>query len=68
MGGIEHRSRIIAVEVKFSAAPKPTKGFWEALKDLRVNKAYVIAPVQRRYALADGVEVVPVSTLGELCG
>jgi len=56
---IEHRSRRIGVEIKFSAAPKPTKGFWEALKDLRLDKAYVIAPVQRRYALADGVEVLP---------
>jgi hypothetical protein len=63
---VEHRSRRIGVEIKFSAAPKPTKGFWEALKDLRLDKACVIAPVQRRYPLAEGVEVVPVSAVPEL--
>jgi len=65
---IEYRSRKIGVEIKFSAAPKPTKGFWEALKDLRIERAYVVAPVQYRYALADGVEVVPVSAVTDLVG
>jgi predicted AAA+ superfamily ATPase len=63
---IEHRARRIGVEIKFSAAPKPAKGFWEALKDLRLDNAYVIAPVQRRYPLAAGVEVVPVSAIQEM--
>ena len=63
---IEHRARRIGVEIKFSAAPKPAKGFWEALKDLRLDKTYVIAPVQRRYPLAAGVEVVPVSAIQEM--
>ena len=57
---IEHRSRKIGVEIKFSSAPKPTKGFWHALEDLQIARAYVVAPVARRYALAQGVTVVPV--------
>lgn len=61
---IEHGARRIGVEIKFSAAPKPAKGFWEALKDLRLDNAYVIAPVQRRYSLAARVEVVPVGKTG----
>jgi predicted AAA+ superfamily ATPase len=57
---IEHRSRMIAVEIKFSAAPKPARGFWQALQDLAIERAFVVAPVPRRYALAEGVEVLPV--------
>ncbi len=57
---IEHRSRKIGVEIKFSAAPKPAKGFWQAAQDLQLDRAWVVAPVQRRYGLAEKVDVVPV--------
>ena len=57
---IEHRSNKIGVEIKFSSAPKPSRGFWHALEDLQITRAYVVAPVLRRYALAQGVTVVPV--------
>ena len=56
---IEHRSRKIGVEIKFSSAPKPAKGFWQALQDLRIEQAYVVAPVPMRYPLAPGVQVIP---------
>ncbi len=60
---VEYRSRKIAIEIKFSKDPKPARGFWEALKDLRVDKAFVIGPVERRYPLGEGVEVVPVEAI-----
>ena len=60
---IEHRSRKVAVEIKFSSAPKPTKGFWQALNDLQIKRAFVIAPVSRRYPLAEGVDVLPLQEL-----
>lgn len=63
---IEHRSRKVGVEIKFSAAPKPTKGFWQAIEDLAVDRAYVVAPVERRYPLSERVEVIPVAQLSEL--
>ena len=56
-------SRRIGFEVKFSAAPKPTRGFWQAKQDLALERAFVVAPVQRRYALAEDVEVLPVQLL-----
>lgn len=65
---IEHRSRKVGVEIKFSAAPKPTKGFWQAIEDLAVDRAYVVAPVERRYPLSERVEVIPVAQLSELFG
>ncbi|GMV44650.1 MAG: hypothetical protein AMXMBFR66_00480 [Pseudomonadota bacterium] len=63
---VEHRARTVAVEVKFSSAPKPARGFWQALRDLRIEQAYVVAPVARRYPLAEGVEVLPLQELGAL--
>jgi len=63
---IEHGTRKIGVEIKFSAAPKPAKGFWQSLKDLGIARAFVIAPVMRRYLLAPGVDVLPLSELSVL--
>lgn len=60
---VEHGSRTLGIEIKFSAAPKPTRGFWQALRDLGITRAAVVAPVQRAYPLADGVEVLPVGDL-----
>ncbi len=53
----------IAVEAKFSSAPKPTKGFWQACQDLRVQQAYVVAPVRHRYPIAANTFVVPIQEL-----
>ncbi len=57
---LEHRGRKLGIEIKFSSAPKPLKGFWQALQDLQLSSAWVVAPVPRRYPLAPGVDVVPV--------
>ena len=64
---VEHRGRTLAVEIKFSSAPKPARGFWQALQDLGIERAFVVAPVTRRYPLAEGVEVLPLQELGTLC-
>jgi predicted AAA+ superfamily ATPase len=56
----------IGVEVKFSATPKPAKGFWQALRDLGIRRAYVVAPVARRYPLAPGVEALPLRDVADI--
>lgn len=55
--------RRVGFEIKFSQAPKPTRGFWQALEDLQTTRAYVVAPVERRYPLAKNVEVIPISDI-----
>ncbi|MBP6484243.1 MAG: ATP-binding protein [Acidovorax sp.] len=50
--------RHVAFEAKFSSAPKPTKGFWQACQDLAVQRAYVVAPVRASYPIADKVSVI----------
>ena len=60
---IELGVRRVGIEVKFSSAPKPTRGFWQALEDLGAAQAYVIAPVAHAYPLAANVDVLPVTQL-----
>lgn len=55
--------KLLAVEVKRSLSPKPSRGFHEALKDLRPDAAYVIYPGRETFALGEGVWAIP---LGEL--
>jgi predicted AAA+ superfamily ATPase len=63
---VEHRSRKVGIEIKFSAAPKPARGFWQALQDLAIGQAFVVAPVARGYPLDERVRVVPMSGLAEV--
>lgn len=58
--------RHYAFEAKFSSSPKPTRGFWQALKDLEVERAWVVAPVEAEYTLEERVDVVPVQRLCEI--
>lgn len=48
----------LGFEIKFSSAPKVTKGFWQACEDIRVDQAFVLAPVQDGWAMAQGVHVI----------
>ena len=49
----------IAVECKASAAPRVSRGFWNGLEDLEIEKAWVIAPVKESYPIAENVVVSP---------
>lgn len=42
---VEMGNKKIGFEVKFSSAPKVTKGFWQACDDVDVDAAYIIAPL-----------------------
>lgn len=50
----------IGFEVKFSSAPKVTKGFWQACEDVGVDKAYIVAPVETGWTVQKNVEVIGV--------
>ena len=51
----------IGVECKLSAAPEVSKGFWNALDDLSIKEAWVVAPVEESYPLARNVTVAPLT-------
>lgn len=42
---VDTGSKKYGFEIKFSSAPKVTKGFWHACQDVKVDHAYVLAPV-----------------------
>jgi hypothetical protein len=60
------RARRLAFEIKLASAPKPSRGFWSALADLRPSVAYVVYSGKERYPLGKGVEALPVSMLGDV--
>lgn len=55
---VETGRKTTGFEIKFSSAPKVSKGFWQACEDIGVHKAYVMAPVQEGWAMAKDVQVV----------
>lgn len=50
----------IVVEVKRGLAPKPERGFYNALEDLEPDKAFVVYSGKERFPIADGIEAVGV--------
>jgi predicted AAA+ superfamily ATPase len=60
---VEIGSQKIAFEVKFSSAPKVTKGFWQACADVEVDAAYVVAPVQTGWPMKS-LGAYPVQVIG----
>ncbi len=60
---VEIGARKIAFEVKFSSAPKVTKGFWQACDDVGVDAAYVVAPVQTGWPMKS-LGAYPVQVIG----
>jgi uncharacterized protein len=58
-------SRRIGVEIKRMDSPRLTPSMHIALHDLQLDALYVVYPGQRRYRLAQRVEVVPLAALME---
>lgn len=54
---LEKGDQRIAIECKASTAPKPTKGFWNALEDIKPQKIYIIAPIADSYPIKESVMV-----------
>ena len=48
---LEQGQSRLAVEFKTSSDAKPQRGFWSAIEDLRIERAWVIAPIQEGYPL-----------------
>ncbi len=51
------------IECKASSTPEVTRGFWNAIEDVRPARTWVVAPVRERYSLGHDVDVVSVSEL-----
>lgn len=60
------RERPIAIEIKYSAAPKLQKGFWNAFADLKCKKGFVIYPGNEFYPIRKNVFALPINMLYKL--
>jgi hypothetical protein len=56
---LEKGTKRIAFEFKSSKSPTLSKGFYLALKDLSINRAFIISPVDEEYPLKSNVIVAP---------
>ena len=63
---LESGRQRIAVEVKSSSSPKLTQGFFEALKIVQPQHAFVIAPVKESFPLKGDIWVYPLKRFLEL--
>jgi uncharacterized protein len=54
---LEKGRKRLAVECKASSAPRVDKGFWQALSDLQIQEAWIIAPVRETYPIEKRVTV-----------
>lgn len=57
--------RRTAFEMKYSAAPTLTRGFWNGLADLEIDSAYILYPGDEAYPLAERVHVQPAYGLSD---
>lgn len=48
-----------AIECKASTVPSVGRGFYTALHELKIDRAIIVAPVQEKYPLKEGVWVMP---------
>lgn len=60
------RGRRLAFEIKRTSAPRPSKGFWSGIADIKPDAAFVVYPGKERFHLGPGVEALPVTLLDKV--
>lgn len=60
---LDEKGRTVAVEVKYSLAPKLMRGFRQAYADLKCVAGYVFYPGEEEFPLGVGVTALPVSKI-----
>ncbi len=63
---LDRRQEITAVEIKYSSAPQPPKGFRIACDDLKCGKRFIVYPGTERYPLPGGITALPVQDIPAL--
>jgi predicted AAA+ superfamily ATPase len=51
----------IAVECKTSASPRPSRGFWKAIEEVKADEAWIIAPIEESYKIKENVTISSLS-------
>jgi uncharacterized protein len=58
----------LALEIKHSLSPTPSRGFRSALEDLGLKEGLVICPVPEPFPLGKGISTLPVNAIPSLVG
>lgn len=53
-----HRGETLAVEIKRTASPKPTRGLREAIKTVKPDRTWIVYPGEDRFPLDRGIEAI----------
>ncbi len=62
-------ARLWAIEIKLGLAPRPGKGFHNAVRDVRPEKSFIVYAGWERYPLTEDIEVIGLMELaGEIAG
>ena len=54
---LDNQKELVAIEIKSSSAPQIPKGFYIALKDLKIKRSFVVAPIERSYPAGENTFV-----------
>jgi hypothetical protein len=65
---LENGIERIAIECKFSSAPKLSKGFWNALEAIQPTKTFIVVPIDTCYELKKDIWVTGLEKLLSLIG
>ena len=57
------RNKLFVIECKASLSPSLTRGSYTAIEDIKASNTFIVAPVQKGYAMNKNIDVV---SLGEL--
>jgi uncharacterized protein len=56
-------SKLVAIEIKRSSSPVPSRGFHNSRADLSPQYSYIVYPGKERYKVSDNVEVIGLASL-----
>lgn len=56
----------VAIEVKYSFSPKVSRGFWNAIEDLKCRKGFVVYPGKESYPISSDINALPIENINEI--
>jgi predicted AAA+ superfamily ATPase len=62
---VQWRGKLVGVEVKRSEAPTRTKSMTIAMRELKLDRLYVVYPGDTRYPIGENMEAIPYTGLAE---
>jgi predicted AAA+ superfamily ATPase len=60
---VNGKNEPIAIEIKYSASPTTSRGFWNAFNDLSCKKGFIVYPGKESYPLGKNVYTLPIKNI-----